>query len=101
MRIFRNRLGESFIEPAGDAVGVKAVQHQVNGLVPEKVIAEFVSWVALNEKAARRMNPTAPWLQLAEDLKLLPFFRALKNVNVRFGVARRLIPVQLFGDDAI
>jgi len=40
-------------------------------------------------------------LQFAEGLKLLPFFRALKNVNVRFDVAGRLIPFQLFGDNAI
>src|SRR5712691_2465547 len=99
--VFRNILRESFIQPGGDAVSVKAVQYQVNDLVSEKVVAEFVGRIALNKKASLRMNPTRPRLQVAEGLKLLPFFRALKNVNVRFRVAGWLLPFQLLCNDAI
>ena len=101
VRCFRDVLRKSFVEPTGNAARIESVHDEMNNFVPEKIAGEFVGRIALNEKAARGMNATAPRLQFAEDLKLLPFFRALKNVNVRLDVASRLIPFQLFGNNAI
>src|SRR5205823_5845067 len=101
MRIFRNILGEAFIEPAGDAVGVKAVQDKMNNLVTEKIVAEFVSRIPLNKETAGGMNSTRPFFQVSEGLKLLPVFRLLKNINVRFDVAGRLLALQFLRDHAI
>ena len=97
---FGNILGESFIQPAWDAVGVKPVDDQVHDLVPEQVAGKFVFWVALNEEASLRLNSAGPGFQFAEGLKLLPLFRTFENINVRFDVAWRLVALQLFGDDA-
>src|SRR5437660_516801 len=98
---FGNILGESFIQPAWDAVGVKPVDDEVHDLVPEQVAGKFVFWVALNEEASLRLNSAGPGFQFAEGLKLLPLFRTFENINVRFDVAWRLFALQLFGDDAV
>src|SRR5438270_12452334 len=82
MRIFRNILGESFIEPTGDGVSVKTVQDKVNNLVTEKIVAEFVSRIPLNKETAGGMNSTRPFFEVSEGLKLLPVFRLLKYVYV-------------------
>src|SRR2546430_3131879 len=101
LRIFRNILGESFIEPARDAVGVKAVQDKVNNFVTEKIVAEFVSRIPLNKETAGGMNSPRPFFKVSEGLKLLPVFRLLKNVNVRFDVAGRLLALQFLREHAI
>src|SRR5256885_17030735 len=84
LRIFGNILGESFIEPARDAVGVKAVQDKVNNLVTKKTVAEFVSRIPLNKETAGGMNSPGPFFEDSEGLKLLPVFRLLNKVNMRF-----------------
>src|SRR6202011_5219084 len=101
VRIFRNELGEAFVQPTGDAIVVKAMQNEMNDLVSQKIVAEFICRILLNKETAGRMNSTTPGLEFAESLKLLPFFRALKNVNVRFDVAGGLLALQLFRDNAI
>ena len=99
--VLRDILRESLIQPTRNAVRVKAVQDEVNNLVTEKIVAEFVGRIALDEETSGRMNSTAPRLQFSEHLKLLPFFRALKNIDVRFRVCRRLVALQFFCDDAV
>src|SRR5207253_9790414 len=80
---------------------LKAMKNEMNDLVAEKIIAEFIFRISLNEQTAGGVNSTCPRFQFAEGLKLLPFFRPLKNVNVRFDVAGRLFALQFFCDDTI
>src|SRR2546430_14813601 len=95
-RIFENELGEPLIQPTRNAIGEKTMQDEMNDLVPEEIVAELVSRIPLNEETAGGMNTAAPFLQVAEGLKQLPFLRALENVDVRFDVGRKLLALQFF-----
>ena len=55
----------------------------------------------MNEEASLRMNAARPLFQIAERLELLPILRSLENIDVRFGIAGRLLALQFFRDDAI
>src|SRR2546430_2135992 len=101
VRVFGNELGESLVEPARDAVGVKAMQNEMHDLVSERIVAESVGRISLNEETARGMNSASPRLQFSERLKFSPLFRVLENVNVRFDIGGRLLASQFFRDDAI
>ncbi len=101
VRVLRNKLGQSFVQPAGNSVGVKTVENQVDNFVTERVVAEFVGRVALNEEAAGRVNSTRPLFQMSEGLKLLPFFGTLENINVRLDVGGELFALQFLGHDPI
>src|SRR6267378_2862771 len=67
----------------------------------ERVVREFVSWVALDEETSHRMNSAGPRFEFAERLKLQPVLRAFENVNVRLDIAGWLLALQFFRDDAI
>ena len=101
VRVFGNELRETFIEPARNSVGVKAMENEVDDFVTEKVIAELVGGISLNEQTARRMNSARPLFQVSVGLKFLPFFRTLENVDVRFDAGGELLALELFGNDAI
>src|ERR1700731_475538 len=73
----------------------------MNDLVSQKIVAEFICRISLNKETAGRVNSTTPRLKFAEGLKLLPFFRPLENINVRFDIAGWLFALQLFRDDTI
>src|ERR1700730_3766660 len=77
------------------------MQDQMHDFVTERVVAEFVGRIPLNEKTASGMNAARPFFQASESLKLLPFLWPLENIDVRFDVGRQLLPLQLFCDDAI
>src|SRR5205823_539902 len=62
--VFGNELREAFIEPTRDRIGVKTVHHEVDDLVAEKIVAEFVSGISLNEQTTRRMNSATPLFQV-------------------------------------
>ena len=62
VRVLRDVLRESLIQPTRNAVGVKAMKNEVNNLVSQKIIAEFILRISLNKKTAGRMNSTAPRL---------------------------------------
>ena len=91
-----NILRESFIQPRGNAIGIKSVHDQMNDFVPESVIGKFLRRIALNEKTPFGMNASRPPLQIPEYLKLLPFLRSLENVNMRLDVPWRRLALQLF-----
>src|SRR5437764_2546991 len=101
VRIFGNELSEAFIQPTRNAIGIKTMQDKMNDLVAEEIVAELVGRIPLNEETAGGMNSTRPRFQFSENLKLLPFLRPLEDVDVRFDVARRLLPFQFLRDDAI
>ena len=61
-RAFGNELGEAFVQPARNSVGVKAMQDEMDDFVPEKIVAEFVGGISLDEEAAGRMNSAGPRL---------------------------------------
>ena len=47
------------------------------------------------------MNAACPLFQVTENLKLLPLFRPLENVNVRFDISRELVALQFLGDYSV
>ena len=47
------------------------------------------------------MNSTRPFFQIAERLELLPILRVLKNVDMRFGIARGRVALQFLYHHAI
>src|SRR4051812_17986532 len=100
-RAFRDKLGKSFVKPARDSIRVIPMQNHVRDFVPEDVAARLKTRVALNEKAALRLNASRPGLELSGVLKLAPVFRLLKNVDVRFCVARGLVALKFLRHDAI
>src|SRR5579864_963382 len=77
------------------------MENEVDNFVTERVVAEFVGRVALNEETAGRMNSPRPLFQMSEGLKLLPFFGALENINMRLDVGSELFALQLLGHDPI
>src|ERR1700719_4461382 len=101
VRVFGNKLSESFIKPAGDSVRVKTMENKVDNLVTERVVGKFVCRIALNEEAAGGVNTAGPLFEMSEHLKLLPFFGTLENINVRFDIGGELIAFQFFCDDAV
>src|SRR5205807_832165 len=100
-RAFRDELGESLVQPARDPIRVKAMQNQMRDLVAKQVTAVSEAGIALDKKAALRMDPTGPRLQPSRALELLPVRARLKNVDVRFCIARRLLALQFLRHHAI
>src|SRR5438874_619089 len=98
---FGNELGQAFVQPKRDGVGIKAMHDEMHDFVAEKIVTEFVTRIALDEQTSHRMNPAAPRFQLAERLKLLPFLGSLENIDMRLDVSRRLLAFQFLCDHAI
>src|SRR5437660_12659882 len=84
---FRNVLGDPFIQPAGNPIGIESMKNEMDDLVPKDITGKFLFWITKNEEAALRMNSTGPLLQFAQTLKLLPVFGALENIDVRFDIS--------------
>jgi len=61
-RVFRNELGKAFIQPTRDPIRVKAMQNEMNDLVTQKIVAELIRRISLNEETAGRMNSATPRL---------------------------------------
>ena len=62
VRVFGNELGKAFIQPTRNAIGVKAMQDEMNDLVSQKIVAELIRRISLNKETASRMNSTTPRL---------------------------------------
>src|SRR5207237_7363198 len=88
---FRNVLGDPFIQPAGNPIGIESMKDEMNDLVPKDITGKFLLGITENEQAALGMDATGPLFQFAQPLKLLPILRALENINVRFDIVFVLI----------
>src|ERR1700731_471199 len=100
-RALGNVLGEALVQPARDPIGIIAMDDEMRDLVPEDIAGEFVSGIADDKEAALRLNSAGPGLEFPGALKLLPVRGFLKNVDVRFRIAGRLLTLELFGHDPI
>ena len=79
---------------------IKPIKDEVRDLVRECVIRELVRRIAQQKQAPTGMNPTGPSLEDPGFLKLVPVFRSIENVKMRFAIADQLRFFQLLGDDA-
>src|SRR2546423_4087111 len=57
--------------------------------------------MAVEKRAPRRWDPAGPRLEVSCALELLPVRARLKNVDVRFCIARRLLALELLRHHAI
>src|SRR5437870_8487125 len=85
---FRNVSRDSFIQPAGNSVGIESMKNEMDDFVPKDITGKFLPGIAKNEQTPLRMNSTGPLLQFPQTLKLLPILRALENIDVRFDIGQ-------------
>ena len=85
--VTRDKLGETFVEPAGDGGTVTAIEDEVGDLVAQGVAAKFIGRIAQEEEAALRLNATGPLLEVADLLEFHPVFRTIEEIYMTFAAA--------------
>src|SRR5438477_11487845 len=88
-RISRHIFSKPFIEPAGYVRAIAAIKNEVGNLMAQGVAGELVGRIAEEKETPSRMNPAGPAFQFTDLLEFGPVLRSIKNVDVRFAIARR------------